>query len=164
MSAVKKESEYGSKGVRKILVGALKRAEVVRPFYRIIVEDLDTTRDDVLNPQYWAHCSEMFNRDTHVFAIIELVWQDASKMMQVMVVSAGANFAKVKEIQFVDFSADEKDAFEYTDENPDFKVEYRGGARWTVIRLADNQVLIEKLSSRLEAEKWLDDHMKAMNA
>lgn len=164
MSAVKKESEYGSKGARKILAGALKRAEVVRPFYRIVIEDLETTREDVLNPQYWAHCSEAFNRDTHVFPIIELIWQDSSKFMQVMVVSSGTNFAKVKEIQFIDLAGDEVDDGEYTEENPDFKVEYRGGAKWSVIRTADKVVLVDKLTSRVEADKWLDDHLKAMKA
>lgn len=163
MSAVKKESEYGSKGVRKILAGAMKTAPVSRPHYRIVITDLDTTPEDVLHPQYWAHVAETFTRDTWGFAIIELIWEDGSKYMEVMVVSSGQNFAKVKELRFIDLSGQEEDG-EYTEQNPDFEVKHRGGAKWSVIRKADNEVLIDKLSSKIEADKWLDDHLKAMKS
>lgn len=175
MSAAQKKEV---KTARKILANELKRGEVARPLYRVIVKEDATTVQDVLRPEYWAHVAPTFSKDTWAFAIVELIWQDGSKYLEVMVMEAGNNYAKVKTVNFIDF---EKQSITFEgntpirgeaveegqpedEENDDYEVKHRGGAKWSVLRKADKQVMVEGLASKADANTWLTEHLKAMDA
>ena len=182
------EPEYGYKGPRKLLMGDLKRSEVARPDYRVLIKDEKTTVEDVTRPEYWANVSEMLAKDTWPFAIIELIWADASRYMRLLVLDCGRLYAKVKILERHDFSADEKPVSAVdtpvktkakaneSDSNEDkeqnlkkndpagYEVKYCGPVdKHCVIRLSDGEKLHKEVSTKADAQKWLDDYIKALS-
>lgn len=96
----KKTSEYGTKGPRKLNAGDLKRAEVARPDYRLVIKESAITIEDILRPEYWANVGGMFAKDWP-FSIIEVVWEDGSKYLRLIVMECGALYANVKILEVV---------------------------------------------------------------
>lgn len=188
--AVKAEPEYGYKGPRKLLVGELKRAEFETPQYRIIVRDEKTTVEEVLRPEFWANVSEMFSKDKP-FPIIELIWADCTKYLKVIVMASGRLFSNVRVLELQEWGEDQSSegieapkpkakAAEKSEEKgqeegtPDplklakddpagYQVKYCGPVdKHCVIRLSDGEKLEKEMATKAEAQKWLDEYLKAL--
>lgn len=166
MSEPAKKPEPIAKGPRKLLVADLKRSEVARPDFRVLVKDTNTTFEDVLRPEYWANVSNMFNKDRWPYAVIELIWQDASKYLKVLVVDCGPVHAKVRVLDQKDWSevapAKEEPEAE-AGSRPDYEVKHKGTVKkWCVIRTSDNEFVSEGHADKQDAQKYLDDYRKAL--
>ena len=101
---VTKEPEFGVKGPRKILMKDLKRAEISRPDYRVLIKDINITVEDVIAPEYWTNVAEIFMKDQWPFAIIEVIWADASKYMRLLVTNTQRISAKVVILELVNLN------------------------------------------------------------
>ena len=124
--------------------------ESVRNFWVATVEP-HITREDLLNPSFWANISNAFKQ----FDRIEVRQDDGKFWAEYIVLHQDKTAAYLKEINWVDLMEKKVEI-----KNPDFKYQYRGPhAKHSVIRVADNSVLIEKLETKASAEKWLLEYL-----
>lgn len=147
--------------IRNVKTYEMQRAEFARPDYRVIITDLATTREDVLKPEFWVHVGQTFKQDKHPFAHVELIWQDGSKWMEVVVLSAGKLWAKVGEKKYLEFgeTEEEREDFEI---NPDFSVRFVPALKWCVYRDSDKERMAENLKEKTEAHIWIQNHVRSL--
>lgn len=128
----------------------LKEAEYVRHVFRATVPN-DTTINDVLKPDFWAHvAAKLHNTD-----IIEVCPEDESWFAQLIVRSASRLHAKCAVLRHQSFNADKKTA---EPEGP-FSIKHNGPkAKWCVIRRVDKALVKEGFASKEEAAKWTEDN------
>ena len=184
-AAAKKQSE--SLSPRKILSGDLQRAEFSRAHFRVIVTDLETTLDDILKPEYWVNCgATLKGNGQHPFPIIEMIWQDGSRYIELVSIDANNLWAKVKVLRDVDLRGDVRQEQKKTtppapatttpdtgaqddgagaseeDGNP-LEVKYvNQHTKFCVIRKSDGERLNEGLETKEAAAQWIDDYNKSM--
>lgn len=164
MSVAEKEPEYGMRSPRKIMNSDLKRADISRPDYRVVLKDNNITPEDVIRPEFFANVADTFTKDAWPFPMVEVIWSDGSKYMRLMVISATRLTAKVRVVQFIDFEDEAQEAFEYQDvdfKDPSmYKIEFKGSIdKHVVIRLSDNEKLVTGISLKTEAREWLDKYI-----
>jgi hypothetical protein len=116
-----------------------------------------TTLEDVLDPAFFAH----FASQLGVYDEITVRTDDGVWFAKLLVCSCGRTWAKTVpflSLQLTSADVDMTKAEEYDG----FEVKHRGPAcKWSVIRKADNKVLVETLGSKAEANTWLAQHVKA---
>ena len=111
--------------------------------------------EDVMEPSYWAHVSAEMDPLDH----IEVRSEDSSWVADLIVQFCERNYAIVVLKQLVKLDP--------TTEVPitsiKHKVEWKGGIhRWSVIRLADSQMLQSSFKSKELAHAWLIEHEKTV--
>lgn len=125
--------------------------------YRAIVPS-ETTLDDLKRSAFWAHVAQMLRPGY----LIQVMPDNRSYFVELLVVDAGAQFAKVavlREVKLEVLQAGASPAF------PGFSVEYAGDhERWRVIRESDRKVLKANQGSQADAFTWLTNHLKALAA
>lgn len=140
---------------------ALKMAQHERVVWHVTVPH-GTKMEDVLEPYYWAHVSQRLNV-AKPFDRIELIWEDCSRYAELLVVDAGRQYAKVLVIKDVELGKTEKVAEEIAD--LEYEVKYVSPTvRWAVIRKADGHRVRENIKTQAEANRELNDFVKAMKA
>lgn len=147
--------------VLKLLSGKLKRAEHERMVYRIKPDD-GTEIEDIMRPEFWAHVGRVLRP----FDLIEVVFNNGQRFLELVVMDAGPLWAKVAIKTDIDLASAKKEAGEVRDEveaNAQYRVEWKGGAKWCVIRASDNEIIERNLASKEEAGKYLDNYLKVMN-
>lgn len=157
-----KDSPIGRKFM-KILGNDLVVATYARPDFRVIVKDPRTTLEDVLRPEYWTNVGAKLAATIkdHPFAVIEMIWDDSSKYVRLLVLDASQVWAKVKLLEFVDLTKVE--AEEPPAATPDFIVKYVSpSVRWAIVRVSDGERVKAGIGSKEEAEKELSDLIKAL--
>lgn len=145
----------------------LKRAEVARPDYRIVVRDLSITLEDILRPEYWANVGALLKEAIKrwPFACVEVIWDDASRYVRLLVIDADNLWAKVKVIEDIDLDGalEEAEALRTTASlNNAYTIKrISPSIGWAVIRNSDQRRLKQNLGSKEEAQKWVEELQKA---
>ena len=122
----------------------------------------NTTPEDLLAPEYWAHISAQLRpRDR-----IEAWANDGSWMAEYVVLEAGRNWANVKTLNCWNLSGEDiartsaAIAAEYA--GLPYEVKFRGEhCLWSVLRKSDNAVMHENEGTKGGADQWLRERMKA---
>lgn len=152
------------KGLRKILGSDMSVATYTRPDFRVIIHDEETTVEDVLRPEFWANVSNKLDAENKrfPFAMIEVIWGDASKYLRLILIDAGPLWAKVKIIEQVDLNG--ATASPDLPEAPaEFIVKRVNPALgWCIIRQSDNEYIKKNCTTKAEAEKELADLLRAL--
>ena len=161
----------GTRGTRKLQSSHLQAAEFARPDFRVVIEDITTTREDVLEPAFWANVGPVLKgTGKHKFAMVEVIWADGSRYMTLMVLACDRLWAKVVVIYEKELFASHEEAQaefdqaveEYDPANdPDFKVKHVNPTlSWCVIRIKDGERVAKNLSDRKAGEDWISDYRK----
>ena len=123
----------------------------------VVTAEEGTTKDDVLQPGYWAHVAGRFQK----FDRIEVRQETGEWTMDLIVNDAGRNWAKVHVMHVYDLapaSAEPPVALEH-------KVEWKGPhLKFCVIRVSDGSKLQEGFPDRSAAEAWLKNHEAVVTA
>ena len=154
---VKAEAQAPIKNVIKNLAPKLtpdrfKAAEFIRVVYAV-TPAAHTELDHILKPEYWAHVA------SHLAPLsrIEVVAEDNSWFAELIVVSNGFNWAKVRLLRYIPLV----DGFpgEKVHEEEEFDITYAGvKARFRVVRKSDRATLKEGFASKQDAVKWVQDY------
>ncbi len=119
------------------LAGAMRQDWVVN------VEE-GTRPDDLLEPQYWSHCSVQFQQFDH----LECRWENGERIVSLIVVETGRNWARMHMAGHIDFGA----PIVLTGAAAKHEVQWKGPQRkHIVVRLSDQQAIQEGFATKLEA-------------
>ena len=122
----------------------------------VITTEADTTLDDVLKNDYFAHCAAQMKP----FDRIEVRNDEEKYYAELLVRSAGKNWAVCIVLTHLDL---EPKAVAEEPESPDYKVGWAGPhQKFRVIRLTDNQVVHQGCDTKEAANAWLAEHLKAI--
>jgi hypothetical protein len=133
----------------------LQRAEHYCVAYAVVLPG-GVTLDQAMKPEYWAHVGKNLRQhDT-----IRLIPEDGSYFAEALVLDSGPGFAKLKMLRHVSL----EENGEAVAETVDFFVKYNGPHdKWSVIRRSDGEKLKTGLAAKPDAQRWLDDHLAAIN-
>lgn len=117
----------------------------------------NTTPEDLLAPEYWAHISAQLRpRDR-----IEAWANDGSWMAEYVVLEAGRNWARLHLLQVYHFTSGDQ-AMTQADAMSPYEITFRGPhAKWSVVRKSDRQVVHEGAETARAAAEWLTGRMQA---
>lgn len=147
------------KPARKLAESNLKTAEYERQIWTVTPEPGTTIAEIVENPSYWVHVSTRFKPDHEI-----LVRDPARKYrLHLLVRSCGDGWAKVVILQKWDFEVQEAAEVQMP-ETTEYEVMWAGAAKWRIKRLMDNKVMVDGLATKLEAARWLTDHLAKIAA
>lgn len=170
MSVAEKPQQYDAPAPKKILGRDLRRSDVSRPSYRVLLQDNSITPQDVLRPEFFANVAEMFTKDSWPYAIVEIIWSDSSKFMEIIVISATRVTAKTHVLRFVDFEKQQEnfDGMIYysnsdAKDHKSYEILWKGSIdKHVIIRLSDKEKLAEGISTKAMANAWLDDYISKL--
>ena len=108
----------------------------------------DHLRSDLLDPAYWAHVS----RELSAFDRIEARSETGEWFCELVVVSAGRNYAVMRELSFFDMTGS---AVSEPPVESKHMVMLRGPKKFCVVRISDKAIISEGHSSRIDAETAL---------
>jgi hypothetical protein len=149
--AVGRAAPQATAHIYKALPHHMTLASVSRADFRVIVEDMNITIDDILKPIFWCNVGDKLVAATtnHPFAIIEAVWADASRYARLIVVDAGPQWASVKLLDYKELDR----AGEIVVAEP-YRVErVNAVTKWCIIRQSDGEIMRKGIGSREEAER-----------
>lgn len=132
----------------KLLQNNLKQAEFIRTIWSAKLEP-GVTLTDIEAPEFWAHVAKNFKPGDRVeVSPVGNEW--FAELYVRAVVDTGVRVFVLRHTVFDEAKPVEEG----------FEVKHRGGAGWSVLRKSDKAVLVEKLSTRQEAEEWVtQNHM-----
>jgi hypothetical protein len=132
----------------------IKLAEFEQSVYSAVVEP-GVTREHLKDPKFWSHVANQFRprHEVKVFA------EDGSFFAHYLVVACENTWAKVHELSFHNLTKSEITDEQRQEILKDYLVDWKGGAKWCVIRKADNVVMQSKLHSKEDGEAWLLVHV-----
>ena len=137
----------------KLTPDRIQGADFLRVIYAI-TPAIGTEIEHFLKPEYWAHVAAKFRPHTRIEAISE----DNTWFAELIVLSCGPNWAKVKMLRFVelvDVSTDQ--AAPRADSA--YEVVWAGvKAKFRVVHKVDKTVPKEGFQTKVEAHKWLQDY------
>jgi hypothetical protein len=123
----------------------------------VVTVEHGNTIDDVLRPEFWSHVAPKLRP----YDEIRVRADDGTFYARVLVLSCGRNWAKVHQLEHHRLTSKDVDMSQAA-QFEGYDVKWRGPhCKWSVVRKADNVVVIEKLDSQAEATTWLADHLKA---
>jgi hypothetical protein len=138
-----------------LLPGRLKEASYHRTIYCATLEH-GTTPEELTEPAYWAHCAHFLRSGDRIEAMPE----SNEWYAEFMVVETGKLFARLVPMRLVHLTPAERTKASKESVDADFAVQWKGGAKWCVIRTHDSAILYRDLSSKVAAEAALADHTK----
>jgi hypothetical protein len=114
-----------------------------------------TTINDVLQPAFWAHCSQEFT----VYDRIDCRVETGEWALDLIVLDVGRNYARVFVAHRHVF--EEAELPEAPMDPIEHKVEYKGPhLKFCVIRQTDGAVVQEGIKTEKAAVEWMQNHMK----
>ena len=117
----------------------------------VVVAEVGTTRKDVLKPCFLAHCAHKLS----MYDKIEVRIDDDSWIMFAFVREAGRNWALLEELKFIKLDGESMKV----PESHLYEVKFKGSyLKHCVIRKADGEILVQQISKKAEAEKWMEDY------
>lgn len=121
----------------------------------VVNAEQGTTIEEVLDSQYWAHmASQMQPFDT-----VEVRLETGEWLLKLRVINTGRNWAQMFEehrYELVERSETMPAATRY-------RVDWKGPQmKWSVIRVADSEVVQKELPSKAAAQDWLASHERAI--
>lgn len=138
---------------RKINAGQMQLQEVGCRVW-LAHPEAGVTKDDMLNPIFWAHVAKQFRRNDKISALAA----DGAWFAEFVVRAANQLEVLVGQINFVEF---DKVAAVNADE---YEIEWKGGAKWRITRLADRVVMKDGFASKEGALAWLALPLEERNA
>lgn len=139
----------------KLLPARLQVADHYRSRFGVVSEE-GATVDDFLRPDYWAHVANKLRRHD----IIEIIPEDGSFFVELLVLNTGTGFAKVMLLREVQLESEADEPLP-----SDIEVKWRGPHRkFSVIRKSDNEVLKDSFVERTGAEQWAREYERAVAA
>ena len=147
--------------LRKLLGGKLKRAEHERMVYRVKDLDEGTEVQDIMKPEFWCHVGRVLRP----FDLIEVLMDNGGRYVELVVMDAGPLWAKVAIKTDINLAGEKLAAAETraeNEENAPYKAEWKGGAKWCVIRQSDGEIIERGLSSKDEANKYIEQYNKVL--
>jgi len=125
----------------------------VRNYWVATVEP-HITRDDLLNPPFWANIAVAFKQ----FDRIEVRQDDGKFFAEYLILSADKTSAYLKELNWYDLTSNRAKA-----KNVGYEYKWRGPhAMHSIIRSKDGAVMVEKLDTKIAAEKWLVQYLETI--
>lgn len=118
----------------------------------------DTNKDDLINPEFWAHTAAKLRRGDE----IKVLPDDDSFYAHLLVVACDRTWARVAMLSYVELREVHTQASAAM--RGDYLVKLRGPKKWSVLRKSDNKVLIEGLHQEVDAQNWLDLYLENPNA
>ena len=135
----------------------LKGAEYAFNTWRLVVPS-ETTIEDLKRGAFYAHIAQQLKHGD----LIQVMPDNRSYFVELLVIDSGAQFAKVtviREVKLEALQAATSAAF------PGYTVEYAGDhERWRVIRDSDRKPLKSNQATQADAFTWLTNHLKALAA
>lgn len=141
----------------KLMERNLHAADFARQVFRVN-PPAGTTLDEMLEPDYWAHVARRMTPHD----IVEVVPEDGSFYARLFVLNADKLWVKMAKLEYVDFG-EAAPKLAITDK---FEAKFGGpNVKWRVHNKSDNSLVSnDSFQSRGEAEKWIEQHSKAMAA
>ena len=131
----------------------IKLQELVRNYWVATVEP-HITREDIMLPSFWANIAVAFKQ----FDRIEIRQDDGKFFAEYLILSADKNSAHLWELNWVDLTKKK-----IVKKDVGYEYKWRGPhALHSIIRTKDNSVMVEKLDTRLAAEKWLTKYLETI--
>lgn len=119
----------------------------------VVNAEENTTVQDVMDPQYWAHMAQHFSP----YDRIDVRLETGEWLLELLVISVGRNWASVHLCQKHDLQP-------VTEDMPTaikHKVEWKGPQiKHAVIRIADSEILQSGFAKKNEAIEWMVNHEK----
>lgn len=116
----------------------------------VVQVSLDVTPDDILDPAFWAHVCERFQK----LDAIEVRWEDGSLIHHLRVLWCDRTYANVKLVgtEKLGKIVPDKDMSSAT-----FYGDWKGKKEWCVIRKSDNQIVQTNLRDKASVAAWITD-------
>lgn len=137
----------------KIRSGQIKQAEFARVVH-YATPDAGTTVEQMMKPEFWANVAEKIKTGDR----IEVVPVDGSYFVEFIVRLSSRNSVVVFPLRIVPLEQNAAALSE--DEDPDFYVKWRGGAKFCVMRKSDNTPVIENIETKEQAFREMSDYIK----
>ena len=138
----------------KLTPDRFKQAEYTRNIFAMTPAP-NTEVEHLIKPEYWSHVAKMMNPTDRV----EVVAEDNSWFAEVLIMSTGPNWARVKLLRHVSLVEKATKADAPIAENPQFEVNYGGvSAKHRVVRLSDKSVIKDGFATKAEAVKYMQDY------
>lgn len=120
--------------------------------------EVNTTIDEMKTEGYWAHTASRMKP----WDLIEARAEDGSFYAMFIVLDTGRTWAKVHLLNEWKLENVEQPEVQVDKE---YFIKFRGPQfRWSVIRTKDKAVVKENLFPKEEAIRWVNEHVKALNA
>lgn len=137
-------------------INNLQMAGHYRESWEVVVPS-ETTIADLERAEFWVHVAKRLRRQSK----IDVLWEDESRYAELIVLSSGTGFAKVKTLRTVEFDA--------ADENnaplDGFSVKWGGPHdKFRVVRNSDNLVMRKDFVKKSDAEAWARGHQAVVAA
>lgn len=118
----------------------------------IVEAEPDTKPEQVLDTAYWSHVAV----NLRPFDRIDVHAEDGAWWMELLVVAATRNWAKVVVVQRLDLA----DADPVPIQVEGYEVKWRGPKKFAILRLKDGQVIEENIATRDLAHQLLEQFTK----
>jgi hypothetical protein len=117
--------------------------------------------EDLLAPAFWAHKAVLLRPMDEIRARAE----DGTWVAYLLVLDTSRTWARVKMVDLVNLGTADVALSQAAEEEVkrikgDFKVTFRGPHKWSVVRKLDNQVMVESIQEKVDAEIWIDRHAR----
>lgn len=123
---------------------------------KTITVEAGTKLEDVLKSEFYANVAPLLIPYDHIRVRIDT----GDWYAELLVLSCGRNWAKVKTLYHVKLAAEDTDMGTAEDDK-EYKVCFRGpNLKHSVIRIADKSVLKEGCETNAEAKTWLAEYLK----
>lgn len=135
----------------------MKEADYLRTLWVVTVEQ-GVTREDLMNPSFWGHVANQFRP----YDRIEARSDDGTFFAEYLILSCERTYAKVKELTWVSLTTQDV-AMTQDEKLEEYEYMWRGPhGKHSIIRKGDKEVMVEKLESKEDALKWLENHKKVI--
>lgn len=125
-----------------------------RTFYDVVLPG-GVSIEEALKPEYWAHVGAKLKQHDSITIFPE----DGSRFVEAIVLTAGRGFANLRAVREAVLADDDT---EMPEDNASLKVKWDGPHnKYVVIRRSDGEKLKTGFAAKLDAQRWLDDHLAA---
>lgn len=133
-----------------------KGAEYERELWECTAHE-NTTPQDLLKPDYWAHVSNKLRPRARITA-----WaHDGTWMAEYVVKEAGRTWARVHLLAVHNLGTADVAQSQAADLEP-YEIKWRGPhCKWSVVRKSDHEVVHEGEGTQQGCTEWLQERVKA---
>lgn len=120
----------------------------------------DHTLEDAQKPDYWAHSAARLRQGD----LIRLIPEDGSYFAELIVTATGKGYARVKLLRSIDLhEAVAEAAGTALLDAPMFVKWFGPQVKFGVVRKSDNERIKEGFSEKAQAERWMAEHLAALD-
>ena len=147
-AAAEPKPQEPKKVYRQVDASRIRQAEFLRQDW-VCTAEFGTTIDEVRDEGYFAHKASEFKPYDEITVRVD----DGTWMAKLMVLECGRNWARTYMMAFYKLTTSDVSR---TMSLPKLKVDFKGPhLKFCVIRIADNQILQDKMDSEEQARAWI---------